>query len=154
MGQDIDQIKAQGLKELEVAADDEAIKALSIRYLGRKGKVTQFLRSIANLPPVDRPEAGRKANEVKRFLSDTFENALKQRASASLETAEQIDVSLPGRVLRQGSLHPLTQINQQICDIFTRLGFDIAEGPEIETDYYNFEALNIPIHQFTVVIPT
>lgn len=141
---DIDQIKAQALKELEVASDDESIKALSIRYLGRKGKVTQFLRNIANLHQAVRPEAGRKANEVKKFLNAKFEDAIKQLGSASIETTERIDVSLPGRVVRQGSLHPITQISQQICDIFTRLGFDIAEGPEVETDYYNFEALNIP----------
>ena len=141
---DIDQIKAQALKELEVASDAESIKALSIRYLGRKGKVTQFLRNITNLPQAVRPEAGRKANEVKGILDEKFEDALKQLATASLKTAERIDVSLPGRVVRQGSLHPITQVNQQICDIFTRLGFDIAEGPEVETDYYNFEALNIP----------
>ena len=144
MEKDIEQIQEQALKELEVAADVESIKDLSIRYLGRKGKVTQFLRSIADLPQEQKPEAGKKANETKRLLDAKFKKALKQLETASLESEGCIDVSLPGRVVRQGSLHPITQIAQQICDIFIKLGFDIAEGPEVETDYYNFEALNIP----------
>ena len=144
MGKDIEQIQEQALKELEVAADVESIKDLSIRYLGRKGKVTQFLRSIADLPPEQKPEAGKKANETKKLLDAKFKKAIKQLETASSESEGCIDVSLPGRVVRQGSLHPITQIAQQICDIFIKLGFDIAEGPEVETDYYNFEALNIP----------
>ncbi len=144
MEKDIEQIQEQALKELEVASDVESIKDLSIRYLGRKGKVTQFLRSIADLPPEQKPEAGKKANETKRLLDAKFKKAVKQLETASLETEDRIDVSLTGRVVRQGSLHPITQVAQQICDIFIKLGFDIAEGPEVETDYYNFEALNIP----------
>ncbi len=144
MEKDIEQIQEQALKELEVAADVESIKDLSIRYLGRKGKVTQFLRSIADLPQEQKPEAGKKANETKKLLDAKFKKAIKQLETASLESVDCIDVSLPGRAVRQGSLHPITQIAQQICDIFIKLGFDIAEGPEVETDYYNFEALNIP----------
>ncbi|MBW1751962.1 MAG: phenylalanine--tRNA ligase subunit alpha [Deltaproteobacteria bacterium] len=144
MEKNIEQIQEQALKELEVAVDVESIKDLSIRYLGRKGKVTQFLRSIADLPPEKKPAAGKKANETKRLLDAKFKKAVKKLETASLETEGHIDVSLPGRVVRQGSLHPITQITQQICDIFIKLGFDIAEGPEVETDYYNFEALNIP----------
>ncbi|NQT69357.1 MAG: phenylalanine--tRNA ligase subunit alpha [Desulfobacteraceae bacterium] len=144
MEKNIEQIQEQALKELEVAADVESIKDLSILYLGRKGKVTQFLRSIADLPPEQKPEAGKKANETKRLLDAKFKKAIKQLETASSESEGCIDVSLPGRVVRQGSLHPITQIAQQICDIFIKLGFDIAEGPEVETDYYNFEALNIP----------
>lgn len=144
MEKDIEQIQEQALKELEVASDVESIKDLSIRYLGRKGKVTQFLRSIADLSPEQKPAAGKKANETKRLLDAKFKKTVKQLETASLETEDRIDVSLTGRVVRQGSLHPITQIAQQICDIFIKLGFDIAEGPEVETDYYNFEALNIP----------
>jgi len=140
----IEQIKKQALKELEAASDSESIKALSVRYLGRKGVVTQYLRNISNLPSESRPEAGKKANQTKKNLDELFKKALKQLETSSYETANRIDVSLPGRVTRRGSLHPITQITQQICDIFVRLGFDVAEGPEVETDYYNFEALNIP----------
>jgi len=140
----IEQIKKEALKELEAVSDSESIKALSVRYLGRKGAVTQYLRNISNLPRESRPEAGEKANQTKKNLDELFKKGLKQLETSSYETDNRIDVSLPGRVTRRGSLHPITQITQQICDIFVRLGFDVAEGPEVETDYYNFEALNIP----------
>ena len=144
MEKTIEQIKKEALKELEAASDSESIKALSVRYLGRKGAVTQYLRNISNLPRESRPEAGKKANQTKRTLDELFKNALKRLETPSYETDNRIDVSLPGRVTLRGSLHPITQITQQLCDIFIRMGFDVAEGPEVETDYYNFEALNIP----------
>ena len=144
MEKTIDQIHAEASKELEAASDGESVRSLSIRYLGRKGIVTQYLRDISNLPRETRPEAGEKANQVKKALDTAFKKALKRLETESLKTDDAIDVSLPGRSFQQGSLHPITQITQQMCDIFTRLGFDIAEGPEVETDYYNFEALNFP----------
>ena len=144
MEKTIEQIKEEALKELEAASDSESIKAISVRYLGRKGSVTRFLRNISSLPLEIRPEAGKKANETKKILETLFNKAIKQFETASYEVSDGIDVSLPGRAIHQGSLHPITQITHQICNIFIRLGFDIAEGPEVETDYYNFEALNIP----------
>ena len=144
MEKSIEQIKEEALKELEAASDTESIKAISVRYLGRKGLVTQFLRNISSLPLEIRPEAGKKTNETKKALEVFFNKALKQFETASYEASGGIDVSLPGRAVHQGSLHPITQITHQICKIFIRLGFDVAEGPEVETDYYNFEALNIP----------
>jgi phenylalanyl-tRNA synthetase alpha chain len=140
----IEEINEKALKELQAASDHEAIKALFTRYLGRKGLVTQYLRNISKLPRDKRPEAGRKANEIKRTLDKAFKEALKRRLSDTFEKDKEIDISLPGRMTLQGSLHPITQINRQICDIFEKLGFDIVEGPEVETDYYNFEALNFP----------
>ncbi len=128
---------AETLEELEAASDGESIKALSVRYLGRKGVVTQYLRNISNLPKESRPEAGKKANQTKKKLNELFKKALKRLEIPSYDTDNRIDVSLPGRVIRRGSLHPITQITQQICDIFIRLGFDVVEGPEVETDYYN-----------------
>ena len=144
MNKTIEQIKEDALKEIEAAKDPESIKALSVRYLGRKGLVTQFLRNISSLPQEKRADAGKKANEVKKLLDTVFKKALKQLEAEPARSDDRIDVSLPGRVVKRGSLHPITQITQEICDIFSRLGFDIAEGPEVETDYYNFEALNIP----------
>jgi phenylalanyl-tRNA synthetase alpha chain len=140
----IAQIEKEALKELESATDSESIKAISARYLGRKGAVTRYLRNISNLPLELRPEAGEKANKTKKTLDALLKKALNKLESAHIETDDRIDVSLPGRAIRKGSLHPITQITQQICDIFIRLGFDVVEGPEVETDYYNFEALNIP----------
>ncbi len=144
MQKTIDQIQAEAFKELEAASDGESIRALSVRYLGRKGIVTQYLRDISNLPQAIRPAAGKKANQVKKALDTAFKEALKRLEIESIKKDDTIDVSLPGRAFQRGSLHPITQITRQICDIFIRLGFDIAEGPEVETDYYNFEALNFP----------
>ncbi|MFC1811076.1 phenylalanine--tRNA ligase subunit alpha [Thermodesulfobacteriota bacterium] len=144
MDTNIEQVKEDALKELETASDKKQIDDLSVRYLGRKGKVTQLLRSVSKLPEEKRPEAGRKANEIKRTLEGVFKDARRKIETRPTEKDDGIDVSLPGRALRQGSLHPITQITNQICDILSKLGFDIYEGPEVETDYYNFEALNIP----------
>ena len=144
MEKTIEQIEKEALNDLETSTDAESTRAISIKYLGRKGLVTRFLRNISNLQQEIRPEAGRKANETKKNLEALFKKSLKQFEQVSHEPNGQIDVSLPGRSVQYGSLHPITQITQQICNIFIRLGFDIVEGPEVETDYYNFEALNIP----------
>ncbi|MCP4108908.1 MAG: phenylalanine--tRNA ligase subunit alpha [Desulfobacteraceae bacterium] len=144
MEKTIDQIREEALKELESASDHEKIKALSVHYLGRKGAVTQFLRNISKLPEEQRPDAGKRANQVKKELESLFQEASDRLETASAGADDRIDVSLPGRPAASGFLHPITQITRQICDIFTQMGFDIAEGPEIETDYYNFEALNMP----------
>ena len=144
MGKTIEQIEEEALKELEASTDAESIRTISIKYLGRKGLLTRFLRNISNLQQEIRPEAGRKANATKKNLEALFKKSLKQFEAVSHEPNGQIDVSLPGRSVQHGSLHPITQITQQICNIFIRLGFDIVEGPEVETDYYNFAALNIP----------
>ncbi len=126
------------------AGTPEDIQTLSTRYLGRKGAVTQFLRNISNLPSDQRPAAGKRANEVKKALEIAFSEATAKLAKDETGARTAIDVSLPGRVTVRGALHPITLIMRQICDIFSRLGFSVAEGPEIETDYYNFEALNFP----------
>jgi phenylalanyl-tRNA synthetase alpha chain len=140
----IDRIQEDGLAELATAMDRDAITEISVKYLGRKGIVTRFLRNISQLPPEERPTAGKKANLVKKALDEAARQALDRIAAQQDLAAAQLDVSLPGRPLNRGTLHPVTRITNEICGIFARLGFDIAEGPEIETDYYNFEALNIP----------
>ena len=140
----VDQIYQKALDELGSASASRQIEDLSVRYLGRKGMLTQFLRNIFRLPAEQRPEAGKRANEVKKELDQAFKAALKKIEIAALDGEARIDVSLPGRPAGYGVLHPVTQINQQICDIFSNMGFDIAEGPEVESDYYNFEALNFP----------
>ena len=143
MDKSIEDIKDEALKAIESAEDRQAVEAVSTRYIGRKGVITQFLRNISNLPKEDRPAAGKRANQVKELLQKAITDAL-----STIDTREardiEIDVSLPGRSVQQGYLHPVTQVTYQICDIFRRLGYDIAEGPEVETDYYNFEALNFP----------
>lgn len=140
----IEQIRDEALVELEGVFDAAGIQDLSIKYLGRKGLISLFLRNISSLPKEERPEAGKKANKVKNLLEKRFEEMRLRLESGAVDSGSGIDVSLPGRPSSSGVLHPISQINSQITDIFARLGFDIAEGPEVETDYYNFEALNFP----------
>ena len=144
MDKSIDQIYQEALQELKRAADRQAVEDISVRYLGRKGTLTRFLRNISKLPADQRPAAGKQANEVKNLLDAAFKKALQDIAATVKTSKDAIDVSLPGRPTPHGSLHPITQINRRICDIFTKMGFEIAEGPEVELDYYNFEALNFP----------
>ena len=144
MDKSIDQIYQEAAEEIDAAADRLAIQDVSVRYLGRKGIITQFLRNVSKLPADQRPAAGKKANEVKNLLDAACKAASQKLETAAKRAKQGIDVSLPGRPAPSGSLHPLTQINQRICDIFTKMGFEIAEGPEVELDYYNFEALNFP----------
>jgi len=140
----IEAIKEAALRELASAETEDAVKALSVRYLGRKGAVTRFLRNISALPAEERPRAGQEANAVKKALEAAFADAGQRLAEGAGPADDAIDVSLPGRPATPGRRHPVTLISGEICDIFARLGFDIVEGPEVEKDYYNFEALNIP----------
>ncbi len=141
----VGKIDREAIEAIERASDLEEIKALRSRYLGRKGVVTAFLRKIPSLPPEERPEMGRLANRAKEAIEEALNTAV-QGVEAGLEEApgEALDVTLPGRLFPRGRLHPITQITQEICEIFQRLGFEIVEGPDVESDYYNFEALNIP----------
>ena len=140
----IERIYADAMQDLASTTDAEAIDRLSTQYLGRKGRITHFLRNISNLPAEERPQAGKRANEIKRSLEKAFKKAQKRSKEASKKATDRIDVSLPGRMPARGSLHPITRITNRICGIFSQMGFDVVEGPEVESDYYNFEALNIP----------
>lgn len=144
MNQSIEQIETDAQLHLKEAADVAAVQDIRVRYLGRKGLITSFLKGISQLPKEDRPAAGKKANQVRAAVENAIETAMQRIADQDVSAEEALDVSLPGRSAVQGSMHPVSQIQQRICDIFVRLGFDIAEGPEIESDYYNFEALNFP----------
>jgi phenylalanyl-tRNA synthetase alpha chain len=114
--------------------------------LGRKGRLTAFLRNIANLPPEQRADAGKKANLFKKRLEAAIKaHDERLKGNGGPRASEnRIDITLPGRLDRPGTLHPITRVTQEICDIFSYMGFGVAEGPEVELDYYNFEALNVP----------
>ncbi len=142
MGKTIEEIENDALEALDKALKIAEVEALSTRYLGRKGELTTFLRNISKLDDAERPMAGKAANILKVKLDAAFKQAV-DRFSGD-DGAEAIDVTLPGRPQLRGTIHPVTRITQEISDVFLRLGFDIVEGPEVETDYYNFEALNIP----------
>jgi phenylalanyl-tRNA synthetase alpha chain len=124
--------------------DPKALDQARIRFLGRKGELAQLFKELGNVPEQERREVGRLLNEAKSRLEEIFSKAMQR--SRDLETArrESIDVTVPGRVPPLGRLHPITQTAMEISRIFNWLGFETVEGPEIELDYYNFEALNIP----------
>ncbi len=140
----IENIYEEALGALANASDADSVNTIAVRYMGRKGILTGLLRNISNQPAEKRAAIGKKANEIKSALEKSFKAAVREFETSGVRLAAGIDVTLPGRPVPNGSLHPITQITQEICEIFTRLGFDIVEGPEVESDWYNFEALNIP----------
>ncbi len=135
------------MSELESLNGLQQIDLWRIGYLGRKGSLTQILRGISELPVEDRKEAGTAANQIKNLLEETLtrkqESLKKMELNRRLQESG-IDVTLPGRPVKLGRLHPTTQVLRETSGVFTSMGFEIVEGPEVETDYYNFEALNIP----------
>ncbi|RJR41920.1 MAG: phenylalanine--tRNA ligase subunit alpha [Deltaproteobacteria bacterium] len=142
---EIQELQEVALREIQAAQSAEDLERLRVKYLGRKGALTQILRGLGQLDPESRRRAGQEANAVKLALEEGLEQALKAlKTAARLAAVPAVDVTLPGRRLPQGRLHPITQVNQEVCDIFLHLGFETVEGPEVELDYYNFEALNIP----------
>ncbi len=134
-----------GLNKAEVLAD---LETLRIEFLGRKGRVAQIMAELPKLEATQRPAVGQKANEVKEALNTLFDAKKTQlEQAAEAKNLARFDVAMPGRAPWQGSLHPITLVMEEICDIFKRLGYDVMSGPEVETDYHNFEALNfLPEH--------
>ena len=143
----LDEVRANAIDELSGLGDSKGLEAWRVRYLGKKGALTQLLRGLAALPLAERKAVGASANEIKVLLeaalSQKREELKEIELAASLER-ERIDITLPGRPLPLGRLHPITQTLREICDIFSSMGFQVVEGPEVEWEYYNFEALNIP----------
>ena len=147
--QDITILQQQAFAAILQAQDASALEAIRVDYLGKKGKLTEILKGLVNLSAADKPKMGQLVNQAKREISASIEHKMLQLKELELErklAAEHIDVTLPGRAKESGSLHPVTQVRLRINDYFSRLGFEIVEGPEIETEFYNFEALNIPTH--------
>ena len=136
-------LASEAEKMLAEAADTDQVEQIRVRYLGRKGLISAQMRRMGSLPPEARPEAGQVANEVKRRVTDAVKDRT-ERISAARQAAARIDVTLPGRRRPRGRRHLISRTIEEISAIFTRMGFNIAEGPEVETDYYNFEALNFP----------
>jgi len=147
MKKQIEEIRTEVEKELKNATEERQIEEIRIRYLGRKGKLTSILKRLKDLPEKERPLIGSLANTLKKDLEskivDAFKEVSQKRRQERLKK-ERIDVTLPGRRFPLGAKHPISQITERIVEIFTSLGFSLAEGPEVELDYYNFEALNIP----------
>jgi phenylalanyl-tRNA synthetase alpha chain len=147
MNEQIEELKQQALGELEKIDNDRDLESWRVHYLGKKSPLTQILRSLAALSIEERKVTGAAANRLKALLEDSAAHkgqALRDAGLISAAAKESIDISLPGRPYPAGHLHPITQAIEEICDIFISLGFQVAEGPDVELDYYNFEALNIP----------
>ncbi|QEA39899.1 phenylalanine--tRNA ligase subunit alpha [Pistricoccus aurantiacus] len=140
---------AEARDAIETAQDKPALDEVRVRYLGKKGKITGLLKGLGKLPAEERPEAGGRINQAKQELEAELEARRQTLTQADLDkrlARERVDVTLPGRGQTSGGLHPVTRTLERIEDLFTRIGYDVATGPEIEDDYHNFEALNIPAH--------
>jgi phenylalanyl-tRNA synthetase alpha chain len=143
----LEQIRKEAKHSLANLDNLELLESFRVQYLGKKGKLTQVLRGMGSLPPEERPRIGQLANEIRAYLENKLEEkarVLKENALARRLEEETIDVTMPGKRHYRGKLHPLNIVLNEIKDVFLGLGFEIAEGPEVEWDYYNFEALNMP----------
>ncbi|UCF82224.1 MAG: phenylalanine--tRNA ligase subunit alpha [Desulfobacteraceae bacterium] len=138
------ELEKTALKELEGTNDTRELEKFRVTYLGKKGVLTSLMRRLGELPPDERPEAGKLANVIKRNLSKHFEEARDSLVTAKAKQTTFLDVTLPGREPLRGHLHPITLVIKEVCRIFSRMGFTVVKGPNVELDYYNFEALNFP----------
>ena len=146
---ELEQIASEAAAAIAAATELSALDDLRVEYLGKKGRLTGFLKSLGSLSNDERPAAGAKINDVKQALQNQInehKERLERSALDSKLATETIDVTLPGRAEEIGGLHPVTRTMERIQEFFTRIGYDVETGPEIEDDYHNFEALNIPSH--------
>ena len=147
MKADLERIRGAAVAVLEASTSEADVEQVRIRFLGRKGELTNAVRRLRDVPPAERPAVGAYLNEIKDEVERRIESALallRAATQARRLAAEQVDVTLPGRRRVTGHLHPVTQTLEQIVDIFVALGFMVAQGPDIEDDYHNFTALNVP----------
>lgn len=145
--QKIEHFQGEATASVGAAADLQALQDLKVKFLGKKGQLTEILKALGGLSPEERKEVGAKANDVKGAIAAAFEskeNELKRKQIEEKLKSENLDVTLGGEPFPTGGRHPISLVMEQVREIFLRLGFDICDGPEIETDYYNFESLNIP----------
>ncbi len=147
MEQDTQAIVLEAEAEAQTAADSRALYEVKMKFLGRTGKVTALLKGMRDVAAELRPAFGKKVNELRETLESKFaalEEKMKKKEMAAKLSGEQVDITMPGRRRKQGTLHPVTRVRNELIDIFAGMGFEIFEGPEIESDYYNFTALNTP----------
>ena len=149
MSNDLDKLLQQACGAIDEAADISVLDAVRVAYLGKKGELTALLKNLGQLPAEQRPAAGQAINLAKQQLQERIEArraTLSETAIAEKLRSETVDITLPGRRVPAGGLHPVTLTMNRIDAMFGKLGFDVAEGPEVEDDFHNFEALNIPAH--------
>jgi len=138
------ELEKNALKALEIAGDPSVLEKIRVKYLGKKGQLTSIMKNVGGLPKSERPEAGKLANIIKSNISKGFEEARDRILTGKADQAAFLDVTLPGREPLRGHLHPITLVIKEMCQIFARMGFTVVKGPNVELDYYNFEALNFP----------
>ncbi|MDR0620270.1 MAG: phenylalanine--tRNA ligase subunit alpha [Deltaproteobacteria bacterium] len=143
MVKNLENVSQEALRALEGAADAAALEKARVEFLGAKGRLTELTRSLGTLPKEGRPAAGQAANKAKEEITQAYKRALAALSQAKAPS-QALDVTLPGRKPAQGHRHLISKTSHEICQIFAKLGFSVVEGPEVETDYYNFEALNFP----------
>lgn len=147
MKEELKNLQNECLQEIKQVTDSQDLEQIRVKYLGKKGALTKILRGMGQLSEEERPVVGKLANEVRDELESALqsrEQELKKLEMQKRWEEEKIDVTLPGRSVNRGAKNPLKKVLDEVHEIFLGMGYDIAEGPEIETDYYNFEALNIP----------
>lgn len=149
MQQKIDQIGTEAVQAIAAAVDLQQLEQVRVKYLGKKSSLQELQKGMKDLPNEEKPAAGKALNQVRQMISAALEERTavleREELDKQLE-AERIDVTLPGRLQEPGRAHPVTRVSRQIFDIFERMGFTVLEGPELEEEYYNFDALNIPPH--------
>ncbi|PLW66685.1 phenylalanine--tRNA ligase subunit alpha [Pseudohalioglobus lutimaris] len=147
--ENLEPLAAEARAAIEAAEDSATLEQLRVDYLGKKGQITALLKGLGQLSAEERPQAGAKINAVKEDLQALIGDRKAAMAAAAVEaqlSAETIDVTLPGRGQSTGGIHPVSRTMERMAEFFGAIGFDVVEGPEIEDDYHNFEALNIPAH--------
>jgi phenylalanyl-tRNA synthetase alpha chain len=147
MREQLESIKNKALLEINGVSDSQSLEDVRVKFLGKKGELTLILRGMGSLTPEERPIIGKLANEVREEIEASLASAeakIKNREKNERLSKENIDITMPGKLNPMGTLHPITKVLDEIKEIFFGMGFSVAEGPEVELDYYNFEALNIP----------
>lgn len=147
MKEELENIKTEAVAKIKESISSDSLEEIRVKYLGKKGVLTGILRGMGSLSPEERPAAGKLANEVREEIENAIENtkkSIKEKEKVQRLKFETIDVTMPGKANPIGGVHPLTKVLDEIQEIFLGMGFSVAEGPEVELDYYNFEALNIP----------
>ena len=143
----LQQLKEEALQKIEASGNVKELNDVRVAYLGKKGPITDLLKGMGKLPAEERPKMGALVNVVREEVTTVLEarmTLLQEQAINEQLEKESIDVTLPGRPVKTGNHHPLTRVVEEIEDLFLSMGYEIAEGPEVEKDYYNFEALNLP----------
>ena len=143
----LEEIRQRGISAIRSAADRDAVEQARAEYLGRSGQISQALSELRDLPVEEKPATGQTGNQVKQALETTLELRLSEieAAAAASAPSSSIDLTLPGRRQWRGGVHPVTRVIDEVCEIFREIGFTVASGPEIESDWHNFTALNIPL---------